>query len=112
MERGMVNYWFNIPCLPRWFGISTILNNLALATIVMAIMSTAFAPFAARDMDVNHQGAGGDYVVNTQSGGTNVHLPFEWRLGSAARTRSTQRTSPVISIFQWHVQRMIIPIDL
>ena len=85
----------------------------------MAIMSTAFAPFAARDMDVNHQGAGGDYVVNTQSGGTDVRLPFEWRLtqersevGSAARTRSTQRTSPVISIFQWHVQRMIILIDL
>jgi len=77
VERGMVNYWFNTPNLPRWFGISTILNNLALATSVMAIMSTAFAPFVARDMDANHQDAGGVHVVNTQP---DVRLPFEWRL--------------------------------
>jgi len=62
--------------------------------------------FVTRDMDAKHQGAGGDHVVKTQSGGADVRLPFQWRLtqersevGSAARTRSTQHTSTVISLF-------------
>jgi len=40
----MVNYWFNIPYLSRWFGASTILENVVLSTIVTALMSTVFAP--------------------------------------------------------------------
>jgi len=40
----MVNYWFNNPYLPRWLGVATILENVVLSTIVMAMMSTAFAP--------------------------------------------------------------------
>jgi len=62
--------------------------------------------FVARDMDANHQGAGGDHVVDTQSGGTDARWLFKSRLpqersevGRAARTRSTQRTSTVISLF-------------
>jgi len=39
----MVNYWFNIPYLSRWFGASTTLENVVLSTAVMAMMSTAFA---------------------------------------------------------------------
>jgi len=56
-------------------------------------------------MDANHQGADGDHV-DTQSGGTDVSWPFEWRLTrersdveGAARTLSTQWASTAISLF-------------
>jgi len=76
-------------------------QNLALSTIVRAMISTIFAPSWRRTwMRITKA-----HVVDTQSVGTDVRWPFEWRLpqersqvGRAAKTRSTQRTSTVISL--------------
>jgi len=58
--------------------------------------------FVARDMDANHQGAVGDHVVDTQSGAASrssgAQHKGDRKVGSAARMRSTQRTSTVISL--------------
>jgi len=98
----MVNYWLNIAYLPRCsksqqFSVTHYRHGYDVHRI---------CAFVTRDVDANHQGAGGDHVVDTQLGGTDVRWLFEWRLqqersevGRAAKTRSTQRTSTVISLF-------------
>jgi len=104
VEGSMVNYWFSIPYLPRWLGVPTITENVVLSTTATAMMSTAFAP-SWRGTWMRTTKA---QVGRKQSGGTDVRWPFEWRLrrersavGSAARTRSTQRTSTrSLTIFQ------------
>ena len=62
--------------------------------------------FVATRVDANHHGAGGTMWWVHIRGGTDARWPFRWRLpqersevGSAARARSTQRTSTVISLF-------------
>jgi len=82
----MVNYWFNISYLPRQLGVSTILENLVLSTIVTTMMSTAFAPsWRGIWMRITKARVGTMWwVVDTQSVATDVRWPFEWRFNARA----------------------------
>ena len=89
----MVNYRFNIPYLPRWLGVLPLSCPPHLR-----LRGEGHGCESPR----RRWGPCGGYTV----GGTYVCWPFEWHLtqersevGRAARARSTQRTSTVISIF-------------